>query len=177
MKQKTNKSILISNKKEIRKRSTKLPVDYRRDMAFNLYMKGMVQTDISKKLEVSSRTIQKYIAHKRKILSTQEVKKNAQEIYAEMTHNYRERIRKLWVLLTDRNVPVPEVCSVIRELRAEDSAVFKRAQVIGLLPRDMEFNLIGQQNNQINQQFSVYQTLVEIKKTQDAKEKVVIVQK
>ena len=106
---------------------------------------GIGQDDIAKQLNVSLRSVGKYIKAKKQELREQLKAKTAEDIINELQANSMVRIRRLWAMMKD--APNNEKMRILDSLREEDKESMHRMQVIGIFPKDIQLNV---NNTQIN---------------------------
>jgi len=121
----------------------------RKLQAMELKLHGMTIETISQKLGVSTRTIDKDLAERRKELAKYERKEDMWEKIAQLSENQRERLKRLWLIATDPDSTKRDKMRAIDLLQKEDELFIKRGQIAGILPKEAPLVAI-QQNNIVN---------------------------
>ena len=137
---------LIIYKCTTSKKMAKPPVDPKRRLkVMFLYVNGMNTTEIAQSLGLSKRTIDKDLAERRSELASSEQKEDMWQKIGQLTENQRQRVKRLWTIVTDNNASRKEVMRALDLLQKEDDLFIKRGQMAGMLPKDTPF--IAIQNN------------------------------
>lgn len=141
------------------------PVDNERRLkVMHMYTTGMNAEEIAKALNLTTRTIFKDLAARRKQLEKSEKKEDMWKKIAQLNENQRQRVKRLWNIATDPAASRKEKMRALDLLHKEDELFIKRGQIAGILPKDAP--LVAIQNNtkielSINEEFKEFQVLLD----------------
>lgn len=144
--------------KEVRRMAVKIEIENRRLKLIELVNQGVCRSDLAIRLNISMRTLDRDLVAIRKEMKNSLSKVEAYEIFGDLEERSRLRIRSLWKIVLNKDEPAQVKINAINSLRKEDDKLIKRAQLLGIIPKEppINGNVINTQNkNHVN----VYQVL------------------
>ena len=152
-------------------KAPKATVNERRRQVLQLSLKGMKPHQIAKHFDVHPKTIKRDFEEIRKQQASKESQLTGWAMMGLLSEKQRQRLVELWRIVNDDKTTRSEKIRAIAEMRQEDEFAVRRAQVVGILPKDNITVLppIQGDNNdvQVQQQVNIYQTLLSIKQQEE----------
>ena len=115
----------------------------RRHKAIKLANRGLKVHEIATSLNVSERTILRDIDEFKKEVVEVMNANTPEEIIGTLNNALADRVRRLWSLISDKDVPARVVVRALQAIGKEEDRIVKRFQIIGLLPTENITNLFA----------------------------------
>lgn len=127
--------------------STKAIMEQRKEKALELTLMGMKQREIAEALQITDRSVRRLLTTKRAEIQEAAKTKTALEIISELSMHSKMRLRKYWAIVGDKAMDAKTQMEALNGLREEDKEIIRRAQLMGIFPKDFQINVDNRQVN------------------------------
>lgn len=108
----------------------------RKNDVMNYILKGMSAAAIAKNLNISERQVERDKKDVQAMIARKLKKDSCWKRLAEYSEAKRMRIKRLWMIITDRASSTNMIIKALREIREEDESSFKKEQSVGIFPKE-----------------------------------------
>lgn len=120
---------------------SKEAVKKRREESFQMILKGVSYQQIAKSYGISKKQVEKDLLVIRREKAKQLKKIDLNERVAEYDESARQRLARIWGILSDQTSKKREIIDALKLLQHEEELRIRRDQIAGVIPRENVTNI------------------------------------